>query len=151
MYHDKKTSGHLGLTMTLSRIRQRYYLTRLQQDFHQYLAGCDACSRWKNPIRKHRTPMHILASGVPMERLASDIFVRITLNRHRDRHIVVVADYFTKWTEVFALPNIVAKTITRTIIEKVVLFGVIHSESKLFMEMCRNLGIANTRTTLYHP
>lgn len=77
MCHDNRTLVHLGLTKTLARIRQRYYWPGLQQDVHQYIAGCDTCSRRKNPIPKRRAPMQILASGVPMERLASDILCEL--------------------------------------------------------------------------
>ncbi|XP_065927594.1 uncharacterized protein [Magallana gigas] len=161
MCHDNKTSGHLGVTKTLARIRQRYYWPGLQQDVHHYIAGCDACSRRKNPIPKRRAPMQIVASGVPMERLASDILCELPETDRGNRHILVVAYYFTKWTEAFALPNMEAETIARTVMEQVIVrFGVpsiIHSdqgrqyESKIFMEMCQLLGITKTRTTPYHP
>lgn len=73
MCHDNKTSGHLGVTKTLAKLRQRYYWPGLQRDVHQYIAGCDTCTKRKNPIPKHRAPMQITTSGVPMERIATDI------------------------------------------------------------------------------
>lgn len=161
MCHDNQTSGHLGVTKTLAKIRQRYYWPGLQKDVYQYVTGCDKCTRRKNPSPKHRAPMQITGSGVPMERIATDILCELPETDRGNRHILVVSDYFTKWTEAFALPNMEAETIGRTIVEEVLVrFGIpfiIHSdqgrqyESKLFLEMCRLLGIKKTRTTPYHP
>ncbi len=47
--HDVKTSGHLGVLKTLSKIRQRYYWPGLQQDVRAYIAGCETCSKKKRP------------------------------------------------------------------------------------------------------
>ena len=161
MCHDNKTSGHLGVTKTLAKIRQRYYWPGLQRDVHQYVAGCETCTKRKNPIPRRRAPMKIAQSGAPMERIATDILCELPETERGNRHILVVSDYFTKWTEAFALPDMEAETIARTIMEHVVVrFGVpavIHSdqgrqyESKLFTEMCKLLGITKTRTTPYHP
>lgn len=159
MCHD--TSGHLGVTKTLAKIRQRYYWPGLQRDVHQYIAGCDTCTKRKNLIPRRRAPMQITTCGVPMERIATDILCELPETDRRNSHILVVSDYFTKWTEAFALPEMEAETIARTIMEQVIVrFGVpsiIHSdqgrqyESKLFTEMFKLLGITKTRTTPYHP
>ena len=77
------------------------------------------------------------------------------------KYIVVIGDYFTKWTEALPIPNMEACTVAKVLVEKVLCrFGipqVIHSdqgrqfESNLFQEMCKLLGIHKTRTTPYHP
>lgn len=77
MCHDNKTSGHLGVTKTLAKIRQRYYCPGLQRDVHQYIAGCDTCTKRKNPIPKRRAPIQITTSGVPMERIATNILCEL--------------------------------------------------------------------------
>ena len=78
-----------------------------------------------------------------------------------NRYILVIADYFTKWTEAYALPNHTAVTVAETLItEFVCRWGMplaIHSdqgrefESRLFKEMCRLLGGDKTKTCPYHP
>jgi hypothetical protein len=76
--------------------------------------------------------MQIAQSGAPMERIATDILCELPETERENRHILVVSDYFTKWTEAFALPVMEAETIARTIMEHVVVrFGVpavIHSD-----------------------
>ena len=76
-------------------------------------------------------------------------------------YIVVIADYFTKFTEAFAIPNHTAKTVADKLVTEVIcIYGSpeqIHTdmgrefESGLFKEVCRLLGIKKTRTCPYRP
>ena len=159
--HDMKTSGHLGVTTTVSKIKQKFYWPGLQSDVRSYIAGCDACSKRKGPIPSKRAPMQIVRSGFPMERIAIDILGEIPETPRGNKYIVVIGDYFTKWTEALPIPNMEACTVAKVLVENVLCrFGipqVIHSdqgrqfESNLFQEMCKLLGIHKTRTTPYHP
>lgn len=96
-----------------------------------------------------------------MERLAVDILGELPVTEHGNKYILVVGDYFTKWTECFPMPNMEASTVARLLVtEMISRFGVpdkIHSdqgaqfESSLFTEVCKLLQIEKTRTTPYHP
>ena len=159
--HDIKVSGHLGIKKTLSKIRQSYYWPGLQNDVKAYVGGCDICARRKEPLKTKRAPMEIVRSGFPMERIAVDILGELPITERGNRYILVIGDYFTKWTECHAMPNMEASTVASILVEQVVSrFGIpyfIHSdqgrqfESKLFSEMCKLLQITKTRTTPYHP
>ena len=159
--HDHKTAGHLGVTKTLSKIRQSYYWPGLQRDVRQYIAGCDTCTRRKCPTKTNRAPMQIVRSGLPMERIALDILGELPITDNGNRYILVISDYFTKWTEAFPMPNMEAKTVvdilTREVIARFGVPSIIHSdqgrqfESQIFSEMCAVLQIHKTRTTPYHP
>jgi transposase InsO family protein len=101
----------------------------------------------------------MVKSGVPMQRIATDILGELPETENGNKYILVVSDYFTKWTEAFAMANMEAGTVARIMVEEVVTrFGVphvIHSdqgrqyESRLFQEMCQMLGTTKTRTTPY--
>ena len=75
-------------------------------------------------------------------------------------YILVVADYFSKFIEIFPLSNIEAETVAEVIfkgwIKRYGCPGAIHSdqgrqfESHLFQGLCRLLEIDKTRTTPYH-
>lgn len=96
-----------------------------------------------------------------MDRIAADILGELPITAKGNRYILVVSDYFTKWTEAFAMPNMEAKTVAKIMVEEVfVRLGtprIIHSdqgrqfESELFREVCRLFHIEKTRTTAYHP
>ena len=115
----------------------------------------------KNPIKTPRAPMQIQGAGRPMERIATDILGELPMTECGNRYILVVSDYFTKWTECFAIPNMEARTVADKIVREVITrFGVptmIHSdqgkqlEGHPFTEMCKMLNVKKTRTTPYHP
>ena len=76
-------------------------------------------------------------------------------------YILVIADYFTKFTEIFPLRDIEAETVANTIFRGwIKRYGCpqeLHSdqgvqfESQIFQELCKMLQINKTRTTAYHP
>jgi hypothetical protein len=160
-YHDEKTSGHLGIKKTLSKIRSKYYWPGLQRDVRLYIAGCELCSKRKSDNVTKCAPMKVVHSGYPLERIATDILGELPLTKKGNKYILVVADYYSKWTESFGMPNMEASTVAKIIVEEVICRigtpAVIHSdqgrqfESKLFSEMCSLLGIRKTHTTPYHP
>ena len=154
-YHDNRTSAHLGLRKTLAKIRQGYYWPGLQKNIKLYEAGCSVCSQ------KKRSPMQIVETGFLMERIAMDILCELPVTSGGNKHILVISDYYIKWTECFAMPNMEAQTVARLLVEEIIVrLGtpyVIHTdqgvqfESNLFQEVCILLQIQKTRTTPYHP
>lgn len=106
--------------------------------------------------------MQIVRSWYPMERIAINILGELPQTAKGNEYILVISDYFTKWTEALPLPNKEACTVAKILVDEVLCrFGIpqtIHSdqgrqfESNLFREMCKLLGIEKkTRTTPYHP
>lgn len=99
--------------------------------------------------------------GAPFERIAMDIAGPFPVTDNGNKYIMIIADYFTKWTEAFAIPNQEAETVANEFVYNwVCRFGVpleLHSdqgrnfESQIFKEMCRVLKINKTRTTPLHP
>ena len=49
--------------------------------------------------------MQIVHTEIPMERITADIMDELPETENGNTYILVVSDYFTKWTESFALPN----------------------------------------------
>ena len=78
-----------------------------------------------------------------------------------NKYVLVVADYFSKWTGAFPMTNQEATTVAEILVREVVSrFEVplcLHSdqgqnfESTVFSEMCRLLGVKKTHTTPLHP
>ena len=159
--HDIKASGHLGIRKTLGRIRQRFYWPGLQNDVRTYVSGCETCAKRKGPGRIKRAPMQIALSGYPLERIAVDILGELPETENGNKYVLVVADYYTKWTESYPMPNMEAATVAEIIVKEFISrYGIpskIHSDqgrqfvSKLFKEMCKLLQIEKTQITLYHP
>ena len=77
------------------------------------------------------------------------------------QYILVITDYFSKWTEAFPMKNKRADTVANLLVEHIILrFGmpmVIHSdqgrefENGLMKSLCTLLGCNKTRRAPYHP
>lgn len=75
-------------------------------------------------------------SGYPLERIAADKLGELPVTKGGYKYS---ADYYAKWTESFAMPNMEAFTYANII------------ESKLCTEMCSILDKRKHRTTPYYP
>ena len=105
--------------------------------------------------------MKTYLSGVKFERIAVDIAGPFPKTNSGFVYILVIADYFTKFTEIFPLRDIEAETVANTIFRGwIKRYGCpqeLHSdqgvqfESQIFQELCKMLQINKTRTTAYHP
>ena len=159
--HDNPTSGHFGRAKTFQRIRDRYYWKGCRNDVNNWCRQCDLCSARKGPKRRQHGPAGVYVVGAPMERVAVDILGPFPRSQQNNRYLLVAMDYFTKWPEVYPLPDQEASTIAQALVEGFFCrFGLpleLHSdqggnfESTLFAEVCRLLGINKTRTTPAYP
>lgn len=97
----------------------------------------------------------------PYERVAVDILGPLPETLNKNKYILVIVDYFSKWTEAFPLPNQEAHSIARVLVEEwVCWYGVprrLHSdqgrnfEYSLFKELCKLLQINKSHTSPYRP
>ena len=84
--------------------------------------------------------------GEPLERIALDLLGPLPLTHDKNKYILVVTDYFTRFAEAYALPNIEATTVAdKLLVEFICKYGVpiqIHTDqgsqftSELFKERC---------------
>ena len=118
--HDIKASSNLGIKKTLSRLRTRYYWSGCQNDVKVYIGGCEKCAKRKGPIPTIYAPMQVVRSGFSMERLAIDILGELPTTERGNKYKLVIADYFTKWTECFLMPNMESKMCAKILVEEIV-------------------------------
>ena len=159
-YHASLFGGHLGRTRTLARLADRFYWTGMADDVKDWLSQCVACIKRKFPVGRHH-PLGNIPTGHRWDRIAMDILDVCDPTPEGFRYILVIADYFSKWTEAFPMKNKCADTVADILVEKIILrFGmtlVIHSdqgrefENGLMKSLCALLGCTKTRTAPYHP
>jgi transposase InsO family protein len=161
MLHQQPGAGHLGITRTFARVQARFYWIGCRSSVMRWCRECRDCQERKGPPRKPRGGMQQYVVGAPLERVALDILGPLPESNNGNKYILIVADYFTRWTEAYPMPNQEAVTVARLFMREFICrFGVprqVHSdqgrqfEAGLFQELCRLLGIDKTRTTPYHP
>ena len=159
--HNSPTGGHLGVSKTLDKARTRFYWPRQRRDIEDWCSKCEMCSSRKSPAPKPRAPLQLQAAERPMECVTMDILGPLPESARGNKYILVIGDYFTKWKEAHAMPNMEAITVARILVNEFICrFGIpeqLHTdqgknfESTLIKEICKILGITKTRTTPYHP
>ncbi|MCG8048702.1 MAG: DDE-type integrase/transposase/recombinase, partial [Candidatus Thiodiazotropha endolucinida] len=160
--HDLKSSGHLGQTKTLDRLKQQFYWHGMSRDCNIYVQQCGTCNKNKRGNRTPRSAQEMYHAGYPMERVHLDILGPINpKSRSGSVYVLVMVDQFTKWVELAALPAQNAELTAIAFLKHfVVTFGCpleLHTdqgrnfESDLFQSFCKLLEITKTRTTPYHP
>ena len=159
-YHATLIGGHLGRNRTLARLSHRFYWSGMADDVGDWLRNCTTCLKRKSPAGRHH-PLGNIPTGHRWDRIAMDILDVCDPTPDGFRYILVIADYFSKWTEAFPIKNKCADTVAEVLVDKIVLrFGmplVIHSdqgrefENGLMKSLCTLPGCVKTRTAPYHP
>ena len=159
--HDCVLSGHLGYKKTREKLLQRFYWFNVRNDVYTHLQACDQCASIKGPGKVPRAPLGQMPSGAPWDRLSTDITGPFPVSTRGNKYILVVTDYFSKWVEVFAIPDQTAVTCAEKILDEVISrYGCpydLHSDqgsnyvSNIFKELCIMLEIRKTRTSPYNP
>ena len=132
----------------------------MSDDVKEWLTQCVACVKRKSPAGRHH-PLGNNLFGNRCDCNAMDILDVCDPTPEGHRYILVIADYFSKWTEAFPMKNKCAHTVANILVEHIILrFGmpmVIHSdqgrefENGVMKSLCTLLGCTETRTAPYHP
>jgi len=159
--HDLRIVGHLGIQRTVGRVKHRFYWPGVALDVTRWCARCTECASRKGKPHPRRRPLTQLPTGAPFDRIAMDILDTHKPTAKRNRYILVISDYFTKFTMAFPLRRHTAKNVANVVVNQwIVLFGVpkaIHSdqgrefESSLFRGVIELLGSKKIRTAPYRP
>lgn len=159
--HNSLMSGHLGKNKTKGKIIQSFYWFEMREDITLWISNCDICAANKPPPKTPRAPLGEMPTGSVLDRLSTDLLGPLPITPRNNRYILTVTDYFTKWVEVFPVPDQTATTCAQVILNEVVCrIGfplAIHSdqgrcyESNIFQELCQLLEIRKTRTSPRNP
>ena len=159
--HAGVVGGHLGVEKTGTRLKEKFFWPGMNTDVNLWCAACETCQRRKPPPRKKRSAMQIMVPDIPWARVAVDMLGPLPRTARRSRYVLVVADYFTKWTEAFPMENGEAVTVAEILVREIVCrYGaprILHSdqgrnfEAEVMQHLCQLLGMQKTRTTPFHP
>ncbi|GFX91059.1 transposon Tf2-9 polyprotein [Trichonephila clavipes] len=150
-----------GVMKTLHRVRERFCWGKVRANVEQWCKSCDACSARKGPKIRNRGKLHRYKVGAPFERIAFDILGPLPRTASGNKYLLVVMGYFTKWPEVYPIPDQEAPTVAEAVVQHwISRYGVslqLHSDqgrnfvSAVLKGVCELLGIDKTKTTPLHP
>jgi len=159
--HEGPLGGHLGVDKTLARVQERFYWPGYHDDIQNRCRCCAACATRKNPTPTSRAPLTSVKTGYPLQLVAIDILGPFPESEAGNSYILVVADYFTRWTEAYPIPNQEATTVAKKLTDEFFFWfsppEQLHSdqgrnfESAVIADICKLLAMRKSRTTPYHP
>ena len=159
--HNSPTGAHLGQNKTLNKVRYRFYWTGYKDQVIRWCRRCDVCVQSKPGPKRTRAQLGWVPVAATLKRKAVDIMGPIPKADDGNKYILVLGDYFSKWTEAYALKNHTAQTVAYIIMEQFISrLGIprsLHSdqgpecESDLIAELCKLLHISKIRTVPYNP
>ena len=159
--HSGPSGGHFSQDKLLAQLQLRYYWPTMSQDVAEFCRVCDRCSERNPPIPQPRASMGELRATEPWEMVSIDFMTDLPTTQNGNKHILVCCDHFTRWIEVFPLPDMKASTVASVLVNEV--FSryscpkYLHSDraanfrGELVSEVCRLMGIEKTFTTSFHP
>ena len=159
--HSVITAGHFGQKKSLANLRRRFIWPGMRRDMDLFILSCEKCQQYKTEGKKRRAALKDFRAGIPMERVCVDIVGPFPVSTNGNKYGLVVTDCFTKYVEIYPIPNqeavTVATTLTKEFFSRYGVPTLLHTdqgtqfESVVFQETCRLLGIKKTRTTPFHP
>ena len=117
--HDKVTAGHLGLSKTYEKLRQKYYWKNMYADYAHWVKTCADCSTRKIPKRHPKAPLFSIPVERPFDRVAVDCSAPFPATHSNNWYIVIFTDYLTRWPEGFAVSNVEATTIAELLVDHI--------------------------------
>ena len=116
-YHASLFGCHLGRNRTLARLVHIVYWSGMSDDVKEWLEQCTLCIKMKSPAGRHH-PLGNIHTGHRWDHIAMDILDVCDPNPDGHRYILMIADYFGKWTEAFTIKNKCTDTVTDVLVEK---------------------------------
>jgi len=118
LVHDDPTGGHLGMNITLAKIKEKYYWPNMTKDVKYYIKTCYQCQRRQKPSTHNE--MHAIVAKAPFERIGIDFVGPLTTTSKGNRYILVAVDYFTKWPEAKVTKRADAQTVVDFLYEEII-------------------------------
>ena len=152
--------GHHGISRTVQLItehdEERH--NNLRRDVDTFIRQCEVCQLAReNKPSTRSTPFHTSVFG-PMERISIDSIGPLSPDEDGNCYIIAIIDIFSRFTSLYAVPDLSAIRARRCIVEHIGVFGVplqiltdkgTQFHNNLVDELFDYLGIDNLKTMPY--
>ncbi|XP_043207943.1 uncharacterized protein LOC122373698 [Amphibalanus amphitrite] len=153
-------AGHLKLTKTLAKLREKYHFKHMHAQCTKYIAGCQACQE-KDRGRKIKAPLGMLPKPWgAWHTIAVDVLGPLPQTRAGNKYVIIVTDYLTRYVLALAVKDQTAETTAEALMQKFLEYGFPAKlitdngpsfRAKLMQQLCSLLEITHLFTTPYHP
>ncbi|UYV71623.1 hypothetical protein LAZ67_8003894, partial [Cordylochernes scorpioides] len=161
-YHNHMLNGHLGVARTTYRLKNKYFWPSMLKDVSEFVKTCHLCQSRKG---SNQLPSGLLQpippANYPFERIGIDFVGPLPSTKRRRKWIIVLTDYYTKYSETKAVPEATVKEVSTFLIEHIFLrhgaprFLISDRGSQftsnLMKEVMKMCKIKHCFTTSYHP
>jgi predicted aspartyl protease len=108
--------GHFGIARTQISLADRFYWPSWRQDVRKFVGRCHVCHTRKGPHQRVQLPERKFITSEAFERIAVDICGPFPITSRKNRYMLVVTDFFSKWVEPIAIENQEAVTVADALI-----------------------------------
>jgi hypothetical protein len=109
----------------------------MRENLSFWISQCETCEENKPSHTAIRAPLGSMLVGALLDRIATDLLGPLPIPPRGNKSSLVITDYFTKWVEVFPVPDQTAVTCAQIILNDVICrFG-----CQVFQELCEILEI----------
>ncbi|UYV62216.1 hypothetical protein LAZ67_1008247, partial [Cordylochernes scorpioides] len=161
-HHNHMICGHLGVTRTMHRLKDKYFWPSMLKDVVEYVRTCHLCQSRKGSNQLPAGLLHpIPAANYPFERVGIDFLGPLPSTKNRKKWMIVLTDYYTKYAETKAVIDATAREVAKFLTENVILkHGAprymisdrgSQFTSNLVKEITKICQIQHCLTTSYHP
>ena len=164
-YHDSPTAGHPGITKTVRQLIKDYWWPDVRKFVQQYIRGCGTCQQNKAITHPNQPPLNPITPGKelePFKTISVDLIVKLPKSKGYDSILTITDQGSTK--AVILLPckeTMSAEELAEEYKAKAFPYIGLPSKlisdrdtrftSKLFKELCQQLGIRQNLSLAYHP
>jgi transposase InsO family protein len=153
------TVGHFGVERTIARLHKSNQVWKhLRAHVRQYVRQCPHCQKMSALRLAIKTHPFTTASYDPMEVLNIDAIGPLKEDEFGNSHILVVVDCFTRWVELYPVPDVSARHCATALLQHVGRYGVpatVRSDrgsqfvNEILAELSSVLGTEQEFTTAY--
>ena len=155
--------GHVGINKMLYRIQERYFWPGIRKDIIKLCKSCHSCARYKDNTAPNSAPLMPIDISLlePFQKVGMDILGPLPEAEDGSKYVLILQDYFTKWTEAIALKAVNSEVVQNWLINDIIPRYGVFSElvtdqgvqfvSDSFKSFCKTVGIKQKFTTPFHP
>ncbi len=115
--------GHEGAEKTTQRILNSYYWPGIWNDVRMWTKSCRKCQLCRPKPLPNNTEDNITPIERPFVRVGLDIVGPLPITKQGNSYIITLVDYFTKWVEAKAVPNMKTEEVVKFLIEIITRHG----------------------------